>query len=64
MHSLGGVLGGAAAAAVAHLGLGVEGHFALVAAVAVVAALLANRTLLSRTGCTATRRRAPGRRRY
>jgi MFS family permease len=47
MHSLGGVLGGVTAAAVAHLGLGVEGHFALVAAVGVVAALLANPTLLA-----------------
>ena len=46
MHSLGGVLGGALAAAVAYLGLGVRGHFALVGAAVVVVALLANRALL------------------
>jgi MFS family permease len=46
MHSLGGVLGGALAAGVAHLGLGVRSHFALVAAAVMVAALLANPPLL------------------
>jgi MFS family permease len=46
MHSLGGVLGGGLAAGAADLGLGVRGHFATVAAVVALAALLANRTLL------------------
>jgi MFS family permease len=46
MHSLGGVLGGSLAAAVAHSGLGMRSHFALVGAAVVVAALLANRVLL------------------
>ena len=46
MHSLGGVLGGAVAAAAAHVGLGVVAHFALVAAAVATVALLSNRTLL------------------
>jgi MFS family permease len=46
MHSLGGVLGGALAAAAAHVGLGVVPHFSLVAAAVATVAVLSNRTLL------------------
>jgi fucose permease len=46
MHSLGGVVGGAVAAAAAFVGLGVAGHFALVAVAVAGAALLGSRSLL------------------
>jgi MFS family permease len=46
MHSLGGVLGGAAAAGAAHVGLGVLGHFSLVTVAVATVAGVSNRTLL------------------
>lgn len=46
MHSLGGVLGGAVAAAAAHVGLGVVSHFSVAAAAVATVAVLSNRMLL------------------